>query len=517
MNLEQVRATAEKQLSLSGDPSCLTICVGASAADSNATQIVRLFRQAIEQGELKADVFRTGSFGYCDLEPMVLVEMPGSEARLLANFTPDDRAAHLSNFSKSVGNSPLISEWPLFNLQKRIALRNCGWIDPEDINHYITHGKGYAGLAKALKNSPPGLIRTSIQTALKGRRGQSCSAPKKWQLFAETTEKDKCLICNAVDPDPKSMTSRLLLESDPHSVLEGMLISAYVTGASHCYLFIEEKAAVIHRLRKVLDQMKVANLLGFNILNSQFHSEIEILVMPEIGTTGHRVELLRCMDENHTLPHILPEQPASGIFAGKAVLVVNPESMSSVAAILGDGADYDWGSKVVTLTGSIAYRGTVEVSHGTTIQNVIDAFGGGVSKGKTIRAVQLGGPSGYFIAPSALNHAIGCNAFDESYSSIGSGTIEVLDSDSSILNTTKGVMAYLQAQSCGKCVFCREGCLQMLTILEDFSENKARPHDLDLLVELGEEMRNASLCDFGRTAPNAVLSSVKFFRDEYRK
>jgi NADH-quinone oxidoreductase subunit F len=226
---------------------------------------------------------------------------------------------------------------------------------------------------------------------------------------------------------------------------------------------------------------------------------------------------LRCMDECHALPHILPAPPVSGMFAGKAVLVVNPESMSSLAAVLGDGADYGLGSKVVTLTGSIAHRGTAEVSQGTTIQNIIDSFGGGVSKGKTIKAVQLGGPSGYLVAPNNFNHAIGCNAFDESYSSIGSGTIEVLTSDSSILNATKDIMAYLQAQSCGKCVFCREGCLQMLTILEDISENRARPHDLDLLVELGEEMRNASLCDFGRTAPNAVLSGIEFFRDEYRK
>lgn len=517
MNLEQVCGKAEEQLSLSGDPSCARICVGSSAADSMATQIFELIRQAIEQGELKAEAFRTGSFGYCDLEPLVLVGMPGSDARLLTNFTPDAVAAHLNDFSKSIGNSLLISEWPLFNLQKRIALRNCGWIDPEDINHYLVHGMGYTGLSRALKSSPPDLIKTSIQTALKGRRGQGCSTQKKWQLFAETADEDKCLICNAVDPDPKSLASRLLIESDPHSVLEGMLISAYAAGVSRCYLFVEEKANAVHGLRKALDQMKGYNLLGSNILNSQFHSEIEILVMPETGIIGHRVELLRCMDENHALPHILPAQPVSSIFMGKPVLVVNPESMSSLAAVFGDGVGYGQGSKVVTLTGSIAHRGTAEVSHGTTIQNIIDTLGGGVLKGKTIKAVQLGGPSGYFIAPNALNQAIGCNAFDESFSNIGSGTIEVLDSESSIVNATKDIMAYLQAQSCGKCVFCREGCLQMLTILEDISENKARPHDLDLLVELGEEMRNSSLCDFGRAAPNAVLSSIKLFRDEYRK
>jgi NADH-quinone oxidoreductase subunit F len=517
MKMEQVRATAEAHLSQSGDPSRIRIYVAASAADSDAGQIFKLFQKAIEQRQLKAVVFRTGSFGYYDLEPVVLVEIPGSDARLLAHATPNVIAAHLGDFSKSMGDIPSISELPLFNLQKRIALRNCGWIDPENINHYLLRGQGYTGLSRTLTISPPDLIRTSIPTALKGRRGQGCSTQEQWRLFAEAAETDKYLLCNAVDSDPKSLTSRLLLESDPHSVLEGMLISAYAAGASRCYLFVEEKANSVNRLRKALDQMKAYNLLGSNILNSRFHSEIEILEMPETVISGHRVELFRCIAENQVLPHILPAHPASGLFSEKSVLVVNPESMSNLSAVLGNGVDFSQGSKVVTLTGSIAHHRTLEVSHGTTIQNIIDSLGGGVSKGKTIKAVQLGGPSGAFFAPNALNHAIGCNAFDESFSSIGSGTIEVIDSHSSILNTTKDIMAYLQAQSCGKCVFCREGCLQMLTILEDISENKSRTRDLDLLVELGNEMQTSSLCDFGRTAPNAVLSGIELFRNDYEK
>jgi NADH-quinone oxidoreductase subunit F len=449
MNLEQVRATAEDRLSLSGDSSCLKICVGASA---------------------------------------------------------------------SIENIPPIPEGPLCHLQKKIALRNCGMIDPEDINHYIVLGNGYAGLSNALGISPPDLIQTSIRTALKGRRGQGCSTPKKWEIFAEKSEEDKCLICNAVDPDPKSRISRSLIENDPHSVLEGMLISAYATGASRSYLLVEEKTDAAPKLRKALDQMKAYNLHGSNILNSPFHAEIEILVMPTTGITGHQVELFRCMDEHQPLPHILPADPVSSALKGRNVLVVNPESMASLATILGnESSDAGQGSKVVTLTGSLVHKVVAEVPHGMTVKTIIDSLGGGVSNGKTIKAVQLGGPSGYFVTPNALNHAIGCNALDESCSSIGSGTIEVLDSDASILNVAKDIMAYLQSQSCGKCVFCREGCLQMLTILEDISENKARPHDVELLVELGEEMRQASLCDFGRTAPNAVLSSIDLFRDEYGK
>lgn len=448
MNLEQVRATAEERLSLSGDPSCLKICVGPSA---------------------------------------------------------------------SIENIPPIPEGLLFHLQNRIALRNCGRIDPEDINHSIVLGNGYAGLSNALGISPPDLIQSSIRTALKGRRGQGCSTLKKWEIFAGKSEDDKCLICNAVDPDPKSRISRFLLENDPHSVLEGMLISAYATGASRSYLFVEEKTNAAPKLRKALDQMKAYNLHGSNILNSRFRSEIEILEIQDAVLIGYQVELLRCMEEHQPHHHILPADPVSSALKGKNVLVVNPESMASLATILGnESSGAGQGSKVVTLTGSLVRKVVAEVPHGMTIKTIINSLGGGISNGKTIKAMQLGGPSGYFVTPDALNHAIGCNAFDESYSSIGSGTIEVLDSDASILNATKDIMAYLQSQSCGKCVFCREGCLQMLTILEDISENKARPHDLELLAELGEEMRHASLCDFGRTAPNAVLSSIELFRDEYR-
>ena len=411
-----------------------------------------------------------------------------------------------------------ISGSPSFHLQRRIALRNCGRINPEDVNHFIVRGNGYAGLSKALDRNPPDLIRTSIMQALKGRLGLGCSTLKKWEAAAEAVPEEKCLICNAVDPDPKSRISRLLLENDPHSVLEGLLIGAYASGASRCYLLVEEKTDAVPRLRKALDQMRTFTLLGSNILNTRFHSEIEILQVAETVLAGYQVEWLRCMDESRIPPHILPAHPVSGALSGKRALVVNPEAMASLAAVLGEeGIDADQGSKVITLTGSVAHPCTVEVPHGMTMQNIIDSFGGGISEGKSIKAVQLGGPSGYFIAPDALDYAVGCDASDESYSSIGSGTIEVLDSDACIVTATKDIMAHLQAQSCGKCVLCREGCLQLLTMLEDISAKKARPQDLDLLAELGEEMKQASLCDFGRTAPNAVLSSIELFRDEYEK
>jgi NADH-quinone oxidoreductase subunit F len=534
MNIEHVRAAAETQSSYLSDPSCVKIYVGSAAADSNVERIAGLFQSAVDRGSLRAGIIRAGSFGLYDLEPIVAVERPGSSAVLYNNVTPnivadliDDTVRGVTDKVKAfgyIGNSNIepsgitsISELPLFTLQNRIALRNCGWIDPEDINHYITHGRGYAGLSKALGMNPSEIIGNMIPSALKGRGGQGCSTADKWDNFSVSKNADKYLICNAADPDPRSPAFRLLLESDPHSVLEGMLIGAYAAGASRCFIFVEEMTAASRRLRKALGQMKPYNLLCPNILDSGFCSEIEIEEVPSSLLSGHRIELFRCLEENHPLPHMHPSYPAASEFIGKPVLMANPEIMSSLSAILCDAMKACRESKIVTLSGIVTHKYTVEVSPEMTIRSIIDNFGGGVSNGKAIKAVQLGGPAGPFIGPNTLDLPIGCDAREESISCIGSGTIEVLDADSSIVDATRNSMSFIQTQSCGKCVFCREGCLQMLTILEDISENKGHRQDLDLLIELGEEMLHACLCDFGRAAPNPVLSSIKLFRTEYEK
>jgi NADH-quinone oxidoreductase subunit F len=393
----------------------------------------------------------------------------------------------------------------LFCLQSRIALRNCGWIDPEDIDHYLCRGLGYTGLSSALRMRPREIAEILIPSVLKGRGGPGCSTIEKWKLGENV---GGFLICNAVDPDPQSLVSRLILESDPHSVLEGMLIGAYAAGISRAILLVEEKTEAARRLGKALEQMRTYNLLGSNILNSRFCAEITIEEMPALLTSGSRIELFRCLEEKHSLPHILPACPCVSGITGKPVLIANVETMSSLPAVIRNGMKNGAGSKVVTLSGSVLHRYVVEVPHGTTIRSVIDLLGGGVSVGRSMKAVQLGGPAGPFVAPGTLQVPVGCDATNESISNIGSGTIEVLDTDSRIVDTLREILVYLQAQSCGKCVFCREGCLQILNILEDISDRRSRPQDLDLLVMLCEEMKTGCLCDFGRTVPDPVLSSL---------
>lgn len=530
MNIGQVRTKAETQSPYLTDSSCIKTYVGSLASNPGAARITTHFQNAIDQLNLEAKVIRTGSFGCFDLEPIVIIDVPDQPAVLYSNASPDGAVELIKGSVQGpYGNSrplccigdkklhdiPLISELQLFNLQNRISLRNCGWIDPEDISHYILAGRGYTGFSQVLKNNRRDLTDTLLSSALKGRGDSGCSSADKWKQFAGTENSDKYLICNAVDPDPKSWTSRLLLESDPHSVLEGILISAYFAGASHCFICVEENAAASERIQRALEQARTYNLHGSNILDSEFCCEIEIKETPSSLLTGYRIELFRCIEENQPLPHMLPAFPAIDEISGKTALMVNPEIMSGVSAVFREDIKNSRASKVVTLSGNVNHRYTVEVPHGMTIRDIVDRLGGGVPKGKTIKAVQLGGLFGVFIAPDDLDLPVDCDAAEESCSNIGSGTIEVMDSGSSILNTAKDIMKDIQAQSCGKCVFCREGCLQMLTILEAISENKRRPQDLDLLIELGEEMRAESLCAFGRSASNPILSSLKLFRDEY--
>jgi NADH-quinone oxidoreductase subunit F len=534
MNIEHIRAAAEACFSNSSDPSCIKIYVGSSADDSIADSIAGLLRSAAGRTGLNCGVVRTGSFGLYDLEPIVALEKPGCPAILYGNVTPDlvDDLVHdwadgkpgkvkalccIGNSEREAHCAPRASSPQLFALQNRIVLRNCGWIDPEDINHYVLRGQGYAGLSKTLRMKPAELIEEQIPLALMCGRGPGGSTADKWKHFAASKGGDKCLICNAIDSDPRSLASRLLLESDPHSVLEGMLICAYAAGATSCFILVEENLIAGRRLRKALDQMSAHNLLGSNILDTEFCAEIKIEEMPESLTTGYRIELFRCLEEKQPLPHVHPGWPAAGELIGKTVFTASPEAMSRLSAIFRNDAMECSESRVVTLSGSVAHKCTVEVSPEMTVRGIIENFGGGASNGKAIKAIQIGGPAGRFIGPDALDLSIGCAGRDEPSSCTYSSSVEVFSADTKIVDAAKDIMAYLQTQSCGKCVFCREGCLQLLTILEDISENRCRPQDLDLLIELGEEMLNACLCDFGRAAPNPILSSIRLFNSEYEK
>jgi NADH-quinone oxidoreductase subunit F len=525
MNFDQVQAAAEARNRGMRNPSGFRIWIASTMNDPRVPPILHAFDELVgANGSSALLLNRAGSFGFYDLEPIVVVEKPGHCTLLYKNAAPESIACLIPSLVAGVpkktgafccagenrpADVPHISGLLLFSLQKRTALRNCGWIDPGEIGQYLERGNGYSGLANALKTAPAEIVELWIPRILRDRKGLGFSDIDHWKL-SRSSKVGGTLICNAVDSDPRSQASRLLLEGDPHSVLEGMLIGAYGLAASSCVLWVEE-GPLAGKLRRALGQMRGYSLLGANILDSEFSVEIMIEEIPAAVSSGCRTEMMRCLEENRGLPKILPAWPGAEEI-GKPVVTATPEMLSSLSAILSARDVEETGSRVVTLSGNINHPYTVEMPSSASIQTIIDIIGGGVPGGKTVIAVQLGGPSGPFVAPEALNRSIGCGEGEESRSDVGFCSIDVLDSDCHIPEKMKEIMASLQAQSCGKCVFCREGCLQILTVLEDISENKAQPQDLDLLVAICRDMRTGCLCAFGRAIPDPVLTSLPYVR-----
>lgn len=539
MNFEQVFATAASNSSHFNDGDYTQICIGVKASDANTAAIFNSVQAETNKHGIKASVITTGSFGYYDLEPILSISKPGQPAILYKNVDQEIASSLISDFfihdnqrpdialcsigSNKIDNIPSSSELPLFHLQNRIALRNCGYIDPENINHYIQRG-GYSGLSKALQMSQNKLIEELRKSGLRGRGGASHLTADKWSICRDAEGTEKYVICNAVDADPQALTARLLLESDPHSILEGMLIGAYAVGASHCVVYLDAGYDIaISKLRKALEQMREYSLLGNNILDSTFSPEIELREVTASLVSGEETAILRFMEGKQAMPYIHMSYPAVNEFNGKPTLINNLETLSNVSAIFQNSTEWysasgtakSKGNKVITLSGDITHQYTVEVPLGTTLLSIVENIGGGVPDGKSIKAVQFGGPTGSFFAVDSLDVPVDYESIEQLGSIVGSGTVRVFDSDSCAVEMTRDVTSYIHTQSCGKCVFCREGSLQISDILQDIAEYKGKPQDLDLLLELGEVMKTSCICRIGETAPNPVLSSIKLFRSDY--
>lgn len=428
------------------------------------------------------------------------------------------------NLSDKTTTIPNIPELSSFKLERRIALRNCGLIDPENINHYISRSKGFSGLSRALESGRQDVIEELGKSDLRGRGGAGYPTADKWQVCLDAKGSEKHVICNTVDADPEARTARLLLENDPCAVLEGLLIGAYAVCAKKGYICInKEYNTAINRINRALEQMRDYGLLGENILDSEFGCDIEVEEVASALVAGEETALIRALEGKQMMPYLRTVYPAEKGFNDKPTLVSNAETLSNVSAVFqnnpeiisGIGIGKSRGTKVITLCGDVINKYTVEVSFGTTLRTLVEDIGGGVAGGKDIKAVRFGGPTGSFFTGDSLDTPISYETMAEADAIIGSGTIVVYRGDCCAVEMTRDAMSYLQAESCGKCVFCREGTYQFLDILNDIADNKGKETDLDLLGEIAEGMKTGSICGLGRTVPVPVLSSLKFFRSDY--
>ena len=413
-------------------------------------------------------------------------------------------------------------EPPMFNSQVRIALRNCGVNDPGNINDCVAHDV-YSGLVRALELTPAEVIEEVGNSGLRERGGNGFPTAEKWRICRDANGTEKNVICNTVEGDPESLTARTLLKEDPDSVLEGMLIGAYATGAALGYIYIgAEHALTIARLKAAVKRMEDHGLLGDRIVGSGFSFHLE--VMEGVGNLAYSEEtvLISALESKQVMPFVSsPHPPISGL-RGKPTIIHHVETWAHVSAILQKGAEWyagygtgqSRGTKVLTLSGDVMRPGLIEVPMGTTLRQIVYDIGGGIPDDKDLKAMQIGGPTGGYLPASSLDLSVDYECLSAAGTIMGSGSIIIINNDACIVDLAKGSLSFIQAESCGKCVFCREGTIQMAEILTDIAEGRGRAHDIDLLLELGQSLQLGSQCDLGRTASNTALTTIRYFREE---
>ena len=407
--------------------------------------------------------------------------------------------------------------------QIRRILRNCGFIDPNNIKHYIAMD-GYSGLKSALQMKPEEVIDKVKLSGLRGRGGAGFPTWMKWKFCIDSGEEEKYLICNADEGDPGAFMNRSLLESDPHSVLEGIMIAAYAIGAKEGYIYCRaEYPLALERLKHAILEMKRFGFLGQDIMGSGFNFNIKIKEGAGAFVCGEETALIASIEGKRGMPRTRPPFPTTSGLWGKPTVIKNVETMASVSLIMQaghsrfieHGTEDSKGTKTFSLVGNVKNTGLIEVPLGTTLRKVIEEIGGGIIDDGNFKAVQIGGPSGGCLPDSFLDTQIDYDSLTMAGAIMGSGGLVVMDQSSCMVDVAHYFLEFIQNESCGKCVPCRLGTKQMLDILTDITEGKGKTGDVDLLLELAEGVKDGSLCGLGQTSPNPVLTTIRFFKDEY--
>jgi NADH-quinone oxidoreductase subunit F len=541
MTFEQIRdnAVAEwKALEESGVPR-IYVSTAAWGQHSEALKVFDRINEELGQKKIDARVLEVGSFGFCSVEPMVYIAKGNRPSMAYKNVTPEIASLLVTDYV--IGDNPHpdlalctigkdkfdgipdLTELTLYKSQVRIAMRNCGYINPGNINDYIANG-GYSGLTTALKKTPEEVIQEISLSGLRGRGGAGFSTAAKWRACHDAPGSIKYLVCNANAGDPDAAGDCMLLESDPHSVLEGILIGAYAVESAHGYISINAGFKLaITRLKAALKQMQDSGLLGNNILETNFNFDIAIKDFADTFICGEETALIRSLEGKRGMPYSRPPYPSTSGLEGKPTVINNVETFANVSAILQKGPEWyrDYGTgqskgtKIFTLSGKVMNKGIIEIPMGTTLRQIVYEIGGGIPNGNEFKAAQIGGPSGGCLSADALDIPIDYENLTTAGAVMGSSSIIVADSDVCMVDLCKHFQSFSYIQSCGECVLCREGTMQIFEVLKDITDGKGKSENIDILLELGEGLKLGSLCALGRTSPNPVTTAINNFREEF--
>lgn len=520
----------------------IIVGMGTCGIAAGARDTLEAIREELEKAGVDAALTQTGCIGMCEQEPLVDVQLPGEDRITYGKVTRTDAVrivrehvlgktvvaekaiAAFGEGSREDSRIPTYNDLEFYNKQRRIVLANCGLINPESIEEHIASG-GYEACAKALISMTPEEVIAEIKNSgLRGRGGAGFPTGLKWELTRKTPSDKKYVICNADEGDPGAFMDRSLLEGDPHRVIEGMIIAAYAIGANEGYIYVRaEYPLAIRRLQIAIEQAKAYGFIGNDLFGSGFDFDLKIKKGAGAFVCGEETALMASIEGKRGMPRPKPPFPSVSGLWGRPTNINNVETFGNVSYIIKHGAEAyravgtegSAGTKVFALTGKVNRTGLVEVPMGMTLREIIYGIGGGMPEGRELKAVQIGGPSGGCIPEELLDLPIDYESLRQAGAMMGSGGMVVMDSSTCMVDVARFFLKFTQSESCGKCTPCREGTKRMLEILDRICSGEGREGDIELLEELGSHICRTSLCQLGGSAPNPVLSTIKYFRHEY--
>ena len=514
---------------------CMTGCRALGAEEVYGEFKKQLDEQDEQNLKDKVEIIETGCQGLCARAPVITIDPPGVfYGRVTVDIVPEiisstvvnDQVINKLCYVEAGKRIPYLKDIPFYSKQKKVVLRNCGIIDPNNIEQYIAR-KGYESIAKALFNfTPEDIINEVKDSGLRGRGGAGFPTGTKWEFCRKAKGDIKYIICNADEGDPGAFMDRAVLEGDPHAVIEGMLVAAFAIGSGKGFIYVRaEYPIAINHLERAIAQARQLNLLGDNILGSGFNFDLEIKKGAGAFVCGEETALIASIEGKRGMPRPRPPFPANSGLWGKPTNINNVETLANISIIILNGSESykqygtknGTGTKIFALAGKVKNTGLVEVPMGTTLREIIFDIGGGIPGRRQFKAAQMGGPSGGCVPAEHLDLPIDYETVKEVGAIMGSGGLIVMDSDTSMVEIAKYFMDFVQDESCGKCGPCRVGTKRMLETLTKITEGNGRKDDIEGLKEMAYITQTASLCGLGQTAPNPVLSTIRYFMNEYEE